>query len=113
MPTTSDREAPAFLNVDPPPWGLRSLAYFLITLFVAAAVGSVIIRLPETVACPFVLIPREGLDPVRAARDGYVAAVRVVDTQTVSSGQQLFVIRSDVAADRSSELATLQVQLAG
>jgi multidrug efflux pump subunit AcrA (membrane-fusion protein) len=113
MPANSYQETPAFLSVDPPPWGTRGLAYFLIVLFAFAAVGSALIRLPETVVCPFVLVPREGLDPVRASSDGFVVDVRVADAQGVEKDQQLFVIRSDAMADRSGELQALQVQLTG
>jgi multidrug efflux pump subunit AcrA (membrane-fusion protein) len=109
----SDRGVPAFLNTELPHWGTRSLAACLITIFVVAAVGSVVIRLPETVVCPFVLVPREGLDPVRAPSDGVVIAVRVADAQDVAKGQELFVIRSDSTADRSGELTTLQLQING
>jgi multidrug efflux pump subunit AcrA (membrane-fusion protein) len=105
--------APAFLNTELPPWGARSLAACLIAVFAVAVVGSVIIRLPETVVCPFVLVPREGLDPVRASSDGVIIDVRVADAQTVAKGQELFVIRSDSTADRSGESSTLELQITG
>jgi biotin carboxyl carrier protein len=108
-----NRDVPSFLNTEPPPWGARSLAVCLIVVFMIAAVGSVAIRLPETVVCPFVLVPREGLDPVRASCDGTVVAVRVADTQDVAQGQELFVIRSDNTADRSGESTTLEQQIRG
>jgi membrane fusion protein len=108
-----NRDAPTFLNQELPSWGARSLAACLIVVFVVAALGSVVIRLPETVVCSFVLVPREGLDPVRASSDGVVIAVRVADAQAVAKGQELFVISSDSTADRSGELSTLQLQIAG
>jgi multidrug efflux pump subunit AcrA (membrane-fusion protein) len=108
-----NRDAPAYLNTELPSWGTRSLAVCLIAVFVVAAVGSVVIRLPETVVCPFVLVPREGLDPIRASSDGVVIAVRVADAQDVARGQELFVIRSDSTADRSGEFTTLQLQING
>jgi multidrug efflux pump subunit AcrA (membrane-fusion protein) len=108
-----NRDVPPYLSLEPPSWGARSLAACLIALFLIAAIGSVVIRLPETVICPFVLVPREGLDPVRAPYDGIVIAVRVADAQDVAEGQELFVIRSDSTADRSGELTTLEHQING
>ncbi len=103
---------PTALTLDPPHWGARGLSYVLILLFVAATVAAIAIEVPETVSCPFVLVPVGGTDPVRAPHDGFID-VRVTDSQTVAAGETLFVIRSDLAGDRSGELATLTVQRDG
>jgi HlyD family type I secretion membrane fusion protein len=105
--------SPSYLDTAPPSWGARGLAYLLLLLFAAAAVAAVVIELPETVACPFVLVPQGGTDPVRASCDGFVSDLRVHDGQEVKAGDPLFVIRSDVTSDRSGELASLEVQRQG
>jgi multidrug efflux pump subunit AcrA (membrane-fusion protein) len=84
----------------------------LILLFVAAAVASVVIHVPETVASPFVLVPVGGTDPVRAPVDGFLE-VRAVDGQAVRADEVLFVIRSDQIGTRSSELEAARVQRGG
>jgi membrane fusion protein len=104
---------PVYLDSDPPHWSARGLAYTLILLFVAAGVASVVIQMPETVSSPFVLVPMGGTDPVRASRDGFVAAIHVCEGQVVSKGEPLFVIHSNVTGDRSGELLSLQVQRDG
>ena len=43
-----------------PSWVARSLGWFLALLFLAASAGSFLIRVPETIPCPFVLAPSEG-----------------------------------------------------
>jgi multidrug efflux pump subunit AcrA (membrane-fusion protein) len=53
---------PAFLDNDPPHWAARGLAYLLICLFFIAALVSVLLYIPETVSCPFVLVPVQGRD---------------------------------------------------
>ena len=47
---------PAFLDNDPPHWAARALAYLVISLFFIAALVSVLLYIPETVSCPFVLV---------------------------------------------------------
>ncbi|HYL82421.1 MAG TPA: HlyD family efflux transporter periplasmic adaptor subunit, partial [Candidatus Acidoferrum sp.] len=71
------------------------------------------ITLPETVSGPFVLIPLQGTDPIRAARGGTVTAVRVREGQAVTRGDPMFVIRSSTVGDRAAELAGLETQLQG
>jgi biotin carboxyl carrier protein len=106
-------DQPAFLGSDPPHWAARGLAWLLIGLFAAALVASVVIRLPETVTSPFVLVPARGADPLRAARSGTVATVALADGQEVGKGHVAFVIRSASVGDRSAELGGLQAQLSG
>src|SRR5262245_16684910 len=102
-----------YLENDPPHWAARGLANLVIGVAVAAFLASLIIRLPETVACPFTLVPVGGTDQVRAEGDGTVLSVKVADGQAVTAGQTLFVIRSDVVGDKSGELASLRVQQQG
>jgi HlyD family type I secretion membrane fusion protein len=102
-----------YLDTAPPSWGARGLAYLLLMLFAAAAVAAVVIQLPETVTCPFVLVPKGGTDPIRASCEGFVSELHVHDGQEVQPGEPLFVIRSDITSDRSGELASLEVQKQG
>jgi membrane fusion protein len=113
MDPSRQNVGPAYLDVEPPLWAARGLASLLIALFVAAAAATAIIRVPETVSCPFVLVPRGGTDPVRAARDGSVREVRAAEGRDVGAGETLFVLRSDAVGDRAGELAALKVRLDG
>lgn len=113
-PPETDGEARApYLEVHPPHWAVRGLAYVLIALFAAAALAAIAIALPETVSSPFVLMPLQGTDPIRAARGGTVMAVQVREGQVVVRGESAFVIRSMAVGDRSAELQTLEAQLPG
>lgn len=55
--------APAFFETAPPPWAARGLAHLLVGLFVTAAVIASVLQIPETVSCPFVLVPGKGAGP--------------------------------------------------
>lgn len=112
LPTDGGGGVP-YLDVDPPHWAVRGLAYFLIALFAAAVIASLVITLPEIVSSPFALVPLQGTDPLRAARGGTVTAVQVQEGKMVARGDPLFVIRSVSVGDRSAELRTLEAQLAG
>jgi multidrug efflux pump subunit AcrA (membrane-fusion protein) len=111
QPDTS--KEPVYLADEPPPWAARGLASLFLVLFAGAALTSVLLHVPETVACPFALVPIGGTDPVRAPCDGFITTVRVGEAQTVGQRQCLFVIKSDRAGERSGDLASLQLQLAG
>lgn len=108
-----DEAGASFLDVAPPSWAARGLAWVLIVLAAAAAAASVVIRLPETVSSPFVLVPARGADPIRASRSGIIAAVSVGEGQTVARGDPVFVIQSPSIGDRSAELRSLETQLGG
>ncbi|HSB73812.1 MAG TPA: HlyD family efflux transporter periplasmic adaptor subunit [Candidatus Methylomirabilis sp.] len=113
-PPGGDEEATgAFLNIDPPHWAARGLALVLIGLALAVLAASLVIRLPETVTSPFVLVPVQGTDPIRAPRSGVVAAIRAGEGQTVSRGEPTVVIRSAAVGDRAAELRSLEAQLQG
>lgn len=113
-PPGRDSEAKApYLDVDPPHWVARGLAYVLIVLAGAVLLASIVVTLPETVSGPFVLVPLQGTDPIRAARGGTVTAVRVREGQAVARGDPMFVIRSSSVGDRAAELGGLETQLLG
>jgi multidrug efflux pump subunit AcrA (membrane-fusion protein) len=102
-----------FLESDAPHWAARGLAYILLLLVATGVVVAAVLRLPETVTSPFVLLPARGMDPVKAWRGGRVAQVRVAEGQTVRQGEALVVIQSAVIGERFAELQTLETQLHG
>ena len=102
-----------YLTAEPPPLAASGLSWILIALFAAVAVLSVVLRLPETVTCTFVLAPVKGADPVRAPRGGTLTRVSAVEGSSVAGGATLFALRSQELGDRSAELQTLESQLRG
>jgi membrane fusion protein len=104
---------PPFLESSPPPWAARAFARVLLAAFAAGVLALVLVRVPETVAAPFVLVPEHGADPVRTLHDGIVTSVRVADAETVESGAVLFTISSELVGDRTAERAGLGTSLSG
>jgi multidrug efflux pump subunit AcrA (membrane-fusion protein) len=102
-----------FLDPSPPPWAARSLAWVLLAIFVVAAIGLVLVQVPESVSARFVLVPVRGTDPVRTLHNGVVSAVRVNDADTVEAGAILFTIESEDVGDRTSERDSLGTSLSG
>lgn len=111
--TTPGKGAQAFLDTDPPHWAARGLAYLIILVFAAAAVASVVIELPETVTAQFTLMPERGADPIKAPRGGIVAEVTIKESQTVSKGDVIAIIRSEAAGDQSADLQSFETQQTG
>src|SRR5437667_11788185 len=60
------------LPQEPPPWIIRSTAWLLLAAFLFALLVAIIMRLPETVYCQFVLIPATGADPIQSPRQAIV-----------------------------------------
>ena len=102
-----------FLPTEPPHWAARGLTWIVLVVFAAALIAAVVITVPERVSSPFVLIPAQGTDPIRASRSGVVTAVRVAEGQAVARGAPAFVVRSSVAGDRSAELQSLETHMTG
>ncbi len=100
----------AYLDNAPPHLAARGLAYVTIALFVAGIAVALLVRVPETVSGRFMLVPRDGADPVRALKEGVVSEVRVHEGDQVARGAVLMLIRSAPLSDRSSELRTLETQ---
>jgi len=95
------------LPQDPPPWFVRSIAWLLIAMFGVALLAAVIIKLPETVTCPFLLVPESGADPIQSPRLAVVSRVSVTVGQTVKAGDPLYVLRSDEIRGWGTEQQTL------
>ena len=99
------------LPQDPPPLIIRASAILLLAMFFVALVVAVFVHLPETVRCPFVLVPNEGADPIQSPRMATVNRVAVSEGQTVALGAELFVLRSDEIRGLDTEWRTLTQDL--
>jgi multidrug resistance efflux pump len=95
------------LPQDPPPKLMRFIAWWLIALFIIGLVAAIVIHFPETENAPFVLVPREGADPIQSPRLATVSRVSVAEGQTVTAGAELFVLRSDEIRGWDTEVRTL------
>jgi membrane fusion protein len=99
------------LPQDPPPWIIRRTVWLLIGAFLTALLLALIMRLPETVRCPFILVPATGADPIQAPHQGIISRVSVTEGQTVNKGAELFVLRSDEIHALDTERRTLSEDL--
>src|SRR5260370_34783258 len=80
---------------EPPPWIMRSAAWVLMGAFLFALLIAIVMRLPETVRCPFVLFPATGADPIQAPHQAVISRAAMSECQTVDSAEELFVLRSE------------------
>jgi hemolysin D len=99
------------LPQDPPPKLVRLMACWLIALFVVGLIAAVVIHFPETENAPFILVPREGADPIQSPRLAAVNRVSVLEGQAVAAGAELFVLRSDEIRGWNTEQGTLTEDL--
>ena len=99
------------LPQDPPPWIIRRTAWLLIGAFLTALLLAIVMRLPETVHCPFILVPATGADPIQAAHPGIISRVCVNEGQTVTKGAELFVLRSDEIHALDTQFLTMTEDL--
>src|SRR4029450_8135916 len=88
-------EEAEMLPQEPPPVVVRGAAWLLIVLFFTVVTAAVVVRVPETVRCPFVLVPKDGADPIQASSLVVVREVRVTEGQEVAQGDELFILQSD------------------
>jgi len=96
---------------EPPPWIIRSTAWLLMGAFLFALLIAIVMRLPESVRCPFVLVPATGADPIQAPHQAIISHVAVSEGQTVKSGEELFVLRSDEIRGWDTQFRTLTEDL--
>ena len=92
---------------EPPAWIIRSAAWVLLGAFFFGLLLAIALRLPETVQCPFILVPATGADPIQAAHAGVISRVAVNEGQTVNKGDELFVLRSEEIRTLDTEKRTL------
>jgi multidrug resistance efflux pump len=98
---------------DPPPAIARALASFAIALAAAGGLAAVLVRVPETVRCPFTLVPIRGTDPLKAPRRGTVERVGATEGADVRAGDVLFVLRSEELTTLAAERDALVREVAG
>lgn len=96
---------------EPPPWIIRTAAWVLVGAFLFALLIAIVMRLPESVHCPFVLIPATGADPIQAPRQATISRVEVEEGQPVKAGEELFVLRSDEIRGWDTQSRTQNVDL--
>jgi len=101
---TSLEQPSDMLPQDPPPRVVRAIGWFMVVAFFTVIVALVVVKVPETVRSPFVLVPTDGADPIRAPRLALVTQVHVTEGQSVSAGTELFVLRSDEIRTWRTEL---------
>jgi multidrug resistance efflux pump len=99
------------LPQEPPPWIIRSTAWLLLAAFLFALLVAIVMRLPETVHCQFVLIPAAGADPIQSPRQAIISHVAVEEGQPVKLGETLFVLRSDEIRGWDTQFRTLTEDL--
>ncbi len=99
------------LPQDPPAWIIRSSAWLMIAFFGIALLAAIVVHLPETVTCPFVLVPKDGADPIQSPHVAVVAKVAVNEGDTVKAGAELFVLRSDEIRGLDTQARTLTEDL--
>ena len=96
---------------EPPHWVIRWTAWLLIAAFIFALLIAIVMRLPETVDCRFVLIPATGADPIQSPRQAIISRVAVEEGQPVKAGEELFALRSDEIAGWDTQFRTLNEDL--
>jgi len=96
---------------EPPPWIIRTTAWILVGAFLFALLMAVVVRLPESVHCGFVLIPATGADPIQSPRQATISQVVVNEGQPVKAGEELFVLRSDEIGGWDTQFRTLNEDL--
>ncbi|MEY2546304.1 MAG: rane fusion protein hemolysin [Verrucomicrobiota bacterium] len=99
------------LPQDPPPAIVRFTAWLLLGFLFFAFVAAIIVKLPETVHCQFVLVPATGSDPVQAAHAGIITHIAVSEGVVVKKGAELLVLRSDEIRGLDTQMRTLTEDL--
>ena len=111
MPQQKLESESEMLPQDPPGQIIRGIAWLLIAIFFTGMIAAITVHLPETVSAPFILIPQNGADPIQSSRLAVVSSVKVAEGETVKSGQELFVLRSDEIRGLSTQLNGLAEDL--
>src|SRR5262249_414486 len=96
---------------EPPPWIIRSTAWILLAAFLFALLIAIVMRLPETVRCPFVLVPATGTDPIQSPVRAIISHVAVDEGQPVKAGEELYVLRSEEIRGLDTQFRTLTEDL--
>jgi len=110
QPVSLDAES-EMLPQHPPPWIICSTAWILLAAFLSALLIAIVMPLPETVRCSFVLIPATGADPIQSPVRAIISRVAVDEGQSVKAGEELFVLRSDEIRGLDTQFRTLTEDL--
>jgi multidrug efflux pump subunit AcrA (membrane-fusion protein) len=105
-----DRES-EMMPQEPPSWIVRWTAWGLLCAFSFSLLMAIVMRLPDTVHCPFILVPATGADPVQAPHQGVISRVLVHEGQSVKKGAELFALRSDEIRSWDTQRRTLAEDL--
>src|SRR5438045_8609341 len=89
---------------EPPPWIIRSAAWVLVGAFLFALLIAIVMRLPETVHCQFVLIPATGADPIQSPHQAIIRRDGVEEGQTVNKGEELCILRAKETLGRDTKV---------
>ena len=111
MQQTSLETESEMLPQDPPPWFIRSFTWLLISMFGIALIVAILVKLPETVTAPFVLVPENGADPIQSPRMAIISRVCVSIGQSVRANDPLYVLRSDEIRGWGTEARTMSEDL--
>ncbi len=94
-----------------PPWATRAAGIVVIFIFTAVLIASLLLRFPESVRCPFVIVPTAGANPIQSPVRGVIVRVNVYEGMIVRKGEPLFVIRSREISERAVRLNSLEKEL--
>lgn len=94
------------LPQEPPPWIIRSVAWLLLAFLLLAFVGAIVLKLPETVHCQFILVPATGADPIQASHQAIINRVAVTEGASVKKGAELFLLRSEEVRGLNTQFRT-------
>jgi multidrug resistance efflux pump len=99
------------LPQDPPPWVVRWTAWLLLACVGFGLIVAIVVKLPETVQCPFVLVPATGADPIQSPHAAIISRIDATEGQEVKKGAELFVLRSDEIRGLDTQFRTLTQDL--
>src|SRR6478672_10850754 len=111
-PTNSSLKMPSahedqeMIPQDPPAKIARWMGALLILLFITVVVAAFVVRIPETIRCGFVLVPRAGADPIQAPISGKVSSIKAIEGEEVEEGAVLFVLDSEEIRSAQTLLRT-------
>ena len=83
------------LPQDAPSWIIRVIGWLLCTIAIAAVLTAVLVKIPETVRCSFVLVSATGAETLLAPIQAVLVDVKVAEGAEVATGSTLFILRSD------------------
>jgi len=96
---------------DPPPVVARLAAGVLIAVFAAVVGTAIVVRFPETVRCPILLVSAAGADPIQSPLRAVLDAVQVEEGREVPAGAELFRLRSEEVLTWRMQLQTQEEDL--